>query len=203
MDNTQEEKIIDATETPVETAVVETTENTTPSTLQKEDQRGFGRNRDFKKNSRKPARREPKAKSEFDNKLLEIRRVARVVAGGRRFSFSATVVIGDRKGRVGVGIGKASDTPISIEKAIRDAKKNMVKVNLSKNNSIRHEVEAKYGGSVVTIRPAPGKGIVAGSAVRVVLELTGISAVSAKILSRSKNKINNARAAILALSKLK
>jgi small subunit ribosomal protein S5 len=158
---------------------------------------------EFRKNTRKPARREPKAKAEFDNKLLEIRRVARVIAGGRRFSFAATVVAGDRRGRVGVGIGKASDTPIAIEKALRDAKKNMIKINLTKNASIRHEVESKYGGSVVVIRPAPGKGIIAGSSVRAVLEIAGITAVSAKILSRSKNKINNSRATVDALLKLK
>ena len=159
--------------------------------------------KDFKKNPRKPPRRDAKPRSEFDNKLLEIRRVARVIAGGRRFSFSTSVVAGDRKGKVGVGIGKASDTPIAIDKALRDAKKNMVKINLTKTSSIAHEALAKYGSSVVSIRPAPGKGIIAGSAVRAVLEIAGITAVSAKILSRSKNKINNSRAAIKALSQLK
>ena len=159
--------------------------------------------KEFKKNPRKPPRRDAKPRSEFDNKLLEIRRVARVIAGGRRFSFSTSVVAGDRKGKVGVGIGKASDTPIAIDKALRDAKKNMVKINLTKASSIAHEVLAKYGSSVVSIRPAPGKGIIAGSAVRAVLEIAGITAVSAKILSRSKNKINNSRAAIKALSQLK
>ena len=171
-----------------------------PKVAERQDDRRPG---GFRKNTRKPARREPRAKQEFDNKLLEIRRVARVVAGGRRFSFSASVVAGDRKGNVGVGIGKASDTPISIDKALRDAKKTMVKITLTPESSIAHEVSAKYGGSVVTIRPAPGKGVMAGSSVRAVLDMAGINAVSAKILSRSKNKINNARAAIKALSKLK
>ena len=163
------------------------------------------RDREFKKNTRKPGRREVRvrAKPEFDNKLLEVRRVARVVSGGRRFSFSTSIVVGDRKGRVGVGVGKAADTPIAIEKAFRDGKKNMVTVLLTPQSSIPHSVEAKYGASRLTISPAPGKGIIAGSSVRAVLELAGVTAVSAKILSRSKNKINNARAAIKALQKLK
>lgn len=159
-------------------------------------------NRGFRKNTRKAPRREPRVKPEFDNKLLEVRRVARVVAGGRRFSFSASVVIGNRKGKVGVGVGKASDTPIAIEKGVRDAKKNMVSIPLTKTSSIRHSVEAKYGGSQIVINPAPGKGIVAGSSARDVLELLGITAVSSKFLSRSKNKLNNAKAAVKALSKL-
>ncbi len=159
----------------------------------------------FKKNVRKQSRRESRvrAKPEFDNKLLEIRRVARVVSGGRRFSFSASLVVGDRKGRVAVGVGKAADTPVAIEKALRDGKKNMISVALSKASSIPHAVEAKYGASRLMISPSPGKGIVAGSSVRAVLDLAGITAVSAKILSRSKNKINNARAAIKALQKLR
>jgi small subunit ribosomal protein S5 len=158
---------------------------------------------EFKKNTRRPAKREARVKQEFDNKLLEIRRVTRVVSGGRRFSFSATVVVGDKKGKVGVGIGKAADTPIAIEKAVRDGKKNMVQINLTETSSIPHEVKAKYIGSVLTIMPSPGKGIIAGSAARAVLEMAGVNAVTAKFLSRSKNKINNARVAVLALSQLK
>ncbi|MEK7062766.1 MAG: 30S ribosomal protein S5 [Patescibacteria group bacterium] len=161
--------------------------------------------RDFKKNIRKPGRRETRvrAKPEFDNKLLEIRRVARVVSGGRRFSFAASIVVGDRKGRVGVGVGKAGDTPIAIDKALRNGKKNMTTFTLTQKLSIPHSVEAKYGASRIMLSPAPGKGVVAGGSVRAVLELAGITAVSGKILSRSKNKINNARATIKALEKLK
>ena len=158
---------------------------------------------EFKKNTRKPARREGRVKQEYDNKLLEIRRVTRVVSGGRRFSFSATVVLGDRKGKVGVGIGKAADTPIAIEKALRDAKKNMIQVKMTKNSSIAHEIKAKYVSSVLTMRPSPGKGIIAGSAARAVLEMAGVTGITAKFLSRSKNKINNARVAVKALSQLK
>ncbi len=160
--------------------------------------------REFKKNSRKSApRREARVRPEFDQKIVSIRRVTRVVTGGRRFSFSVGIVIGDRKGRVGVGLGKAGDTPVAIDKAVRDAKKNMIKVNLTKTGSIPHEVDAKYSSSRVLIMRAPGKGILAGSSVRTVLEFAGINEVSSKIFSRSKNKVNNAKAAVKALGQLK
>lgn len=161
-----------------------------------------GRRGDRRKNERKPARRPERAKQEFDNKIVSLRRVTRVVSGGRRFSFSVSLVIGDRKGRVGVGLGKAGDTPIAVEKAMRDAKKNLVTVKLQ-NGTIPHGVESKYASSRILLMRAPGKGIVAGSAVRTVLELAGVKEVSAKILSRSKNKLNIARAAVKALSELK
>lgn len=138
-------------------------------------------------------------RSEFAQKLIGIRRVARVMAGGRRFNFSAALVLGDKKGRVGVGLGKAADTALAIEKATRDAKRNMLTLDLTKNRSIKHNIEAKYCASVVEIRPSLGRGLVAGSSVRAVLELGGVSDVTAKLLSRSKNPINNARAAIEAL----
>ncbi|OHA94208.1 MAG: hypothetical protein A3E02_01950 [Candidatus Zambryskibacteria bacterium RIFCSPHIGHO2_12_FULL_38_34] len=135
--------------------------------------------------------------------MISVRRVTRVVSGGRRFSFSIATVVGDRKGKVGVGTGKAGDTPIAIDKAMRAAKKAMVKISLTSNNSIAHPVEAKYSSARVSIIPAPGKGVIAGSAVRVVLELAGIKEVSSKILSRSKNKLNIAKATIKALGELK
>lgn len=138
-------------------------------------------------------------RSEFAQKLIGIRRVARVMAGGRRFNFSVAIVIGDKKGRVGVGLGKAADTQLAIEKATRSAKRAMIHLNLTKNRSIPHNVDAKYCASVVDIRPSPGRGLVAGSSVRTVLELAGISDVTAKLLSRSKNPLNNARAAMEAL----
>lgn len=149
-----------------------------------------------------PRRGGPAVRPEFDQKIIDIRRVTRVVAGGRRFSFSVSIVLGDRKGRVGVGIGKATDTALAIEKASRSAKKNMITVAKTKNNSIAHEVSAKYCSSEVMMIPAQGRGLVAGSSVRTVLDLAGMTDVSAKILSRSKNKINNARAAIDALKQL-
>jgi small subunit ribosomal protein S5 len=147
--------------------------------------------------------RAPRQKPEFDQKIVSLRRVVRVTSGGRRFAFSACVVAGDRKGRVGVGLGKATDTPLAIEKAFRDAKKNMIQVNATHTMSIPHEVEAKFAASVVKIMPAPGKGMLAGSSVRTVLELAGLKEVSAKLLSRSKNSMNNALAAVKALEMLK
>lgn len=138
-------------------------------------------------------------RSEFMQKLISIRRVARVMAGGRRFNFSVCIVLGDKKGRVGVGLGKAADTALAIEKATRAAKRHMLTLNLTKTRSLPHNVEAKYCASVVEIRPSRGRGLVAGSSVRTVLDLGGVSDVTAKILSRSHNAVNNARAAIKAL----
>lgn len=141
-------------------------------------------------------------RSEFAQKLIGIRRVARVMAGGRRFNFSAALVLGDKKGRVGVGLGKAADTAQAIEKATRAAKRAMIQLNLTKNRSLPHNIEAKFCASRVEIRPSPGRGLVAGSSVRTVLELAGVSDVTAKLLSRSKNPVNNARAAIEALKEI-
>lgn len=143
-----------------------------------------------------------KFSSEFSQKIIDIRRVARVVAGGRRFSFSVVVVVGDKKGKVGVGIGKAGDTALAIEKAVTSGKKNMITVRRTKEGSIPHESEAKYSSARVVIMPAPGRGLVAGSSVRSVLDLAGVTNVTAKLRSGTKNKLNNAKAAILALSKL-
>lgn len=157
--------------------------------------------KNFRKNTRKPRKR-ARVKREFDQKVIGIRRVTRVVAGGRRFSFSVTLVAGNKKGSVGVGSGKAGDTAAAIEKAFRQAKKTMITLDLTKEGSIPHEVRAKYTGSKIMIYPAPGKGLTAGGAVRSVLELSGVMDVGAKILSRSKNKLNNARATIKALKEI-
>ncbi|MBX4189177.1 30S ribosomal protein S5 [Candidatus Parcubacteria bacterium] len=162
------------------------------------DNRGRGGRRD----NRRGPRRDTRQKPEFDQKIVSLRRVTRVVAGGRRFAFSVCVVAGNRKGMVGVGQGKAADTPLAIEKAYRDARKNMITINATPEMSVPHEIEAKYAASRVKIMPAPGKGILAGSSVRAVLELAGLKEVSSKLLSRSKNNINNAYVAIEALKKL-
>ncbi len=163
-------------------------------------------NPDIKKESKpfrkKIFKRRPETKPDFEHKVIDVRRVTRVVAGGRRFSFSVTIVIGDRQGKVGVGIGKARDTSLAIDKAMNSAKKNMIKLPRTKNFSIPHEVEAKFNASRVFIKPAPGRGLSAGSSVRVVLNLAGITDVNAKLMSRSKNKLNNARAAMVALKSL-
>lgn len=147
--------------------------------------------------------KQDRPRSEFDQRTILVRRVARVMAGGRRFSFSAAIVAGDRKGRVGVGLGKGVDTALAIEKALRDAKKNMIRLPLTSKMSIPHDVMAKFSSGIVEIRPAPNRGIVAGSAVKLVLELAGVKDVTAKILSGSKNKLNIARATVKALSQLK
>lgn len=144
----------------------------------------------------------PSKNNEFDHKMIALRRVTRVVKGGRRFSFSALVAAGDRRGRVGLGLGKAGYISEAIEKGLRQAKKRMLTLPLTPDSSIPHETAAKFGGSKVVIRPAPKRGIVAGSAVRIILDLAGVRAVNGKIISRSKNKINNARAAMLALANL-
>ncbi len=141
---------------------------------------------------------------EYEQKLIDIRRVARVVAGGRRFSFRVTIVIGNRKGEVGVGLGKADDTSAAIEKAFRNAKKNLLKIALNERGSIPCETTGKFGSAFVYIKPSlGGRGLVAGGSVRTVLDLAGVKNVSAKIISTSKNKLNNARAALVALSNLK
>jgi small subunit ribosomal protein S5 len=124
------------------------------------------------------------------------------VAGGRRFSFSVCVVIGDKKGRVGVGMGKAGDTALAIEKAVNSARKHMITVRRTDTNSIPHESKAKYSSARVILMPAPGRGLVAGSSVRSVLDLAGVTNVTAKLLSGTKNKLNNAQAAIKALTLL-
>jgi small subunit ribosomal protein S5 len=157
---------------------------------------------------RAPARggrtaRPPRERGEFDQVTIDARRVARVMAGGRRFNFSLVVVIGDRKGRVGVGLGKGVDTALAIDKATRDAKKHLFTVPRTTSGSIPHEVVVKYASSVVEIIPSTGRGLVAGSAMRTVLDLAGVTDVVAKIHSRSKNKLTIARATVEALKELR
>lgn len=152
---------------------------------------------------RRPSRREGEDHApEFASKTIAVRRVTRVVAGGRRFNFSVALVLGDKKGRVGVGIGKAGDVALAIDKASRDAKKHMIRIGTTAAMSIPHEVDAKFSSSQVILFPAPGRGLVAGSSVRTVLDLAGVTDVAGKILSRSKNRLNNARAAVEALKTL-
>lgn len=156
-----------------------------------------------RRDDRRPNSRMERPKPEFDQKSIAVRRVARVVAGGRRFSFAVAMIIGDKKGRVGVGTGKAGDISLAMEKAVKDAKKNLVTIRTTKTHSIAHDVKAKSSSAIVEMRPAPERGLVAGSAVRNVLELAGVTDVTAKILSGSKNKLNIARATIKALSELR
>ncbi len=163
---------------------------------------GSGRGGAPRSNDRGGRPRPERQKPEYDQKSIDVRRVARVVAGGRRFSFSVAMIIGDRKGKVGVGTGKAGDISMAMDKAAKDAKKHMITVKLTKTNSIPHEVSAKASSATVEIMPAPSRGLVAGSAVRNALELAGITDVTAKIRSGSKNRLNMARATVKALSQL-
>ncbi len=156
------------------------------------DSRGGGRGGDSR----------DRVKPEFDSKIIDIRRVTRVTAGGRRMNFSVAVVAGDRKGRVGVGLGKGTDTALAVEKATREAKKHLIKVPLTAQMTIPHAVEAKWGSAMIKLFPAKGSGVVAGSSARAVIEMAGIKDICAKYLSGTKNKLNNARVAIAALEKL-
>jgi len=141
-----------------------------------------------------------RAKPEYDQKILEIRRVTRVVSGGRRMTFSVALAIGDRKGLVGLGTGKAIDTSMAIQKAQKAAKKNMLKLSLTKTQSLPYDISAKFGSAKVMLMPNRGRGIISGSAVRDMLLLAGVKDVTTKILSGSKNKLNNARATMVALA---
>jgi small subunit ribosomal protein S5 len=151
------------------------------------------------RNNKKFNRRE---KSEYEQKLLDLARVTRVVKGGRRFRFRATIVIGNRKGKVGVGVAKGSDVSDAMQKAFNDAKKNLIELHLS-GNTIPHEIKKKKGSAEVLLKPASeGRGIIAGGSVRAVVDLAGIRDIVSKSL-RSSNKLNVARATIEALKSLK
>ena len=144
-----------------------------------------------------------KPKDEFETKLLDLARVTRVTGGGKRMSFRAVVVAGDKKGKVGIGVDKGKDVSQAIEKATRRAKRDLVSIVIV-DGTIPHEVKAKYGPAVILLKPQKkGRGLVAGGAVRTICDLAGIKNVSSKILSGSKNKLNNAKATIEALKKLK
>jgi small subunit ribosomal protein S5 len=146
--------------------------------------------------------RAPEKEKEFEQKILEIARVTRVTAGGKRMKFRACVIIGDKKGRVGSAVAKGSDVTQAVAKASTKAEKNLITVPL-KNETIPYEIKEKFGAAVVLLKPAPkGTGVKAGGAMRSVFELAGVPNVVGKILG-SKNKINNSRATINALSKLK
>lgn len=137
-------------------------------------------------------------KPEFDQKILDLARVTRVMAGGKRMNFRACVAIGDHKGRVAIGLAKGADVTIAINKAVVQAQKKMITVPIVKN-TIPHELTIKRGASKILFRPAPmGCGIKAGGVVRVILELAGIPNVSCKIFG-SGNKVNNAKTTINAL----
>ena len=156
----------------------------------------------FNKNGRTGGRppRAPREKPEFDSKAIDVRRVTRVTSGGRRFSLHVTMIAGDRNGRVGLGVGKALDTQVAMEKAMKSARKNMIKFNLDDKKTIKHEVSAKFDTAEVWISPNKEKGLIAGSSARVILNLAGLQNVTAKFHGGTKNKLNNARATMKALA---
>jgi len=144
-----------------------------------------------------------KERDGFNDALLDLRRVTRVVAGGKRFRFRATVVVGNNKGTVGVGVAKGADVQQAIQKAKTAAKKSLVSFKIV-NGTIAHEVSAKFSAAKVLLRPAKaGHGLMAGGPVRAVMSLSGVKDVTAKCLGTTKNKLTNAMAAIEALKKIK
>ena len=155
--------------------------------------------KDFKK-SKKFRPRKPK--SEYDQKIIDIARVTRVTAGGKRLRFRACVVIGDKKGKVGIGVKKGADVTIAINKAVEHAKKHLIEVKIV-DDTIPHVIENKYKASIVLLKPAPtGTGIIAGGVVRAVAELAGIKNIVGKIKG-SRNKINNVKSTLEAFTNLK
>ena len=142
-------------------------------------------------------------KDEYETKLLDLARVTRVTGGGKRLRFRAVVVAGDKKSKIGIGIDKGKDVSQAVEKATSRAKKNMINIVVVEG-TIPHQVQVKVGPSIILLKPQRnGRGLVAGGVVRAICDLAGIKNVSSKILSGSKNKLNNARATIEALRKLK
>ncbi len=149
-----------------------------------------------------PRGRRPEEPKEFDQRILALDRVTRVTKGGKRMRFRATVIIGDHKGRVGYGVAKAADVSAAVNKAVTQAKKRLMTIPLV-NETIPHQVEAKFGASMVLMKPAPkGTGVKAGGAMRVVMELAGVPNIVGKLLG-GKNKINNTKATLDALQLLR
>ena len=152
--------------------------------------------------SKRGPRRDDRPKEEFEQKILDIARVTRVMAGGKRMNFRACVVIGDRKGNVAVGLGKGADVTIAVNKAVNKAKKVMIKVPMVKD-TIPHAVTCKLGAARIIFKPASkGKGVISGGVVRSILELAGVKNITTKTIG-TNNKINNARCTIKALDSLR
>lgn len=154
-------------------------------------------------NRRKSNRAKEKETTTWQERVIQIRRVSKVVKGGKKLSFRAIVVIGNERGQVGVGVGKAGDVIGAVKKGVADGKKHLIDIPFTKSNSIPHPIDGIGGGAKVMMRPAaPGTGVIAGGAVRTVLELAGVRNILAKQLG-SNNPLNNARAAVNALSTLR
>ena len=153
--------------------------------------------------SRKKTNKLKEKETEWQERIVQVRRVTKVVKGGKKLSFRAILIVGNEKGQVGVGVGKASDVIGAVKKAVTDGKKHLISVPITKDNSIPHIITGRSGAAKVIIRPsAPGSGVIAGGSVRTILELVGVKNILAKQLG-SNNPLNNARAATNALSQLK
>lgn len=144
----------------------------------------------------------PEVRSELEERVVHVRRIAKKTKGGNKISFSVLIVVGDKKGRVGVGLGKAPDVRSAIQKGINYAKKHLIEIPL-KNGTIPHEVRIKYGAAEVLLKPAPERtGIIAGGSVRSVVEVAGVTSLVSKILG-TRNKLTNVYATIKALRQLR
>jgi small subunit ribosomal protein S5 len=156
----------------------------------------------FEKRRRQSKDGEQRERSEFDQKTVEVKRVTRVTSGGKRMRFRALVVIGDKKGKVGMGLRKGADVSESVNKAVNTAKKNMITLALI-NQTIPHEISVKYKSSKLMLKPArPGTGVIADGAMRQMFELAGVKNVVSKMLG-SNNKVNNIKAVFEAFRNLK
>ena len=159
---------------------------------------------DFKKKKDFGGRKKfgERPKEEFEQRILDVARVTRVMKGGKRMSFRVCIVIGDKKGRVGIALGKGADVTLAVNKAVNKAKKNVITVPIV-NDTIPHAVLNKFGSAKILIKPAAqGRGVIAGGVVRVILDLAGINNITSKILG-TNNKVNNAKCTILALKSLR
>ena len=173
----------------------ENVKNENVTTEQPKQERRNNNNRRPRRNNNNTAR----PKSDLEEKVIDIKRVTKVVKGGRQFRFAATVVVGNRKGKVGIGLGKAKEMPDAVKKATQAAAKNLINVELIDNRTISHEIIVKEGAVRVMLKPAAeGTGVKAGGPVRDVLELAGVKDVLSKSLG-SSTKVNMARATLNAL----
>jgi len=144
-----------------------------------------------------------KIKDEFETKLLDLARTSHTRAGGKRMGFRAVIIIGNKKGKVGLGLAKGKDVALAVEKATRAARKNIIEVPIVED-TIPHEIFSKFGAAKILLKPQrKGRGLVAGGTVRIICNLSGIKNISSKVLGRTGNKLNNAMATINALKKLK
>lgn len=214
LDNKQDNEIKEASETVEETVAVEATTEVAPTEASvaktTDDKKPETKNQTRKSfgGGRKPHqgggnRRENHTDSEYEQQVLDLARVTRVMAGGKRMRFRACIGLGNKSGKVGIGLAKGADVTLAITKAVNQAKKNMIEVPLTASASIPHEITQKYGASLILLRPAKqGRGIICGGVVRMIAELAGIQNITGKILG-TNNNVSNAKCTIEALSNLK